>query len=68
MAYCGMMPYMMLIAPWSVEVKWHISPARSVKVLVSQVAGFGFKSPSGYKVGCPGCPKYVWLGNINPVA
>ena len=37
-----------------------------VKVFAFQADGLGFISPSGYKVGCPGHSKYVWVGQYEP--
>ena len=37
-----------------------------VKAFAFQVDGLGFNSPSGYKVGCLGHSKYVWVGQYEP--
>ena len=40
--------------------------SRVVKAFVFQANDLGFNSPSGYKVGCPGHSKYMWLGQYEP--
>ena len=37
-----------------------------VKAFALQVDGLGFSSLSGYKVGCLGHSKYVWVGQYEP--
>ena len=37
-----------------------------VKAFVLRADGLGFNSPSGFKVGCPGHSKYVWVGQYEP--